>query len=285
MRADIRYNKVIDGEEFARAQQAADRAGFQSPEDIDPEQFYCVQAYERYSDEDHEVWATLVKRRMVTLEEQASDVFLAGVRALGLDKDHVPKVSYVNSQLSKLTGWQSKPVPGYLPAKAFFACLAKRQFPTTVVIRPREFIDYLPEPDIFHDVFGHVPLHCDPVFAEFLQTYGKAALLCEDPVHVERLARLFWFTVEFGLIREKGKVTLYGSGLISSIGESNHALQSDDVDRRPFDMDRVCDTPFEIDHYQPVLYVLESFEQLRDAMNEYAHRVLGEQAAAVGIGT
>ncbi len=284
MRADIRYNNVIDGEEFERAQAAADRAAFQSPEEIDPEQFYCTQMYDRYSEEDHQVWATLVKRRMVTLEEQASEVFLSGVRALGLDEDHVPRVSYVNSQLSRLTGWQSKPVPGYLPAKAFFACLAKRQFPTTIVIRPRELIDYLPEPDIFHDVFGHVPLHCDPVFAEFLQTYGKAALLCEDAVHVERLARLFWFTVEFGLIREKGQVKLYGSGLISSIGESNHALQSDDVDRRPFDMDRVCDTPFEIDHYQPVLYVLESFEQLRDAMNEYAHRVLGQQATAVGIG-
>ena len=275
MRADIRYNNVIDGEEFVRAQAAADAAGDQPADQIDPEMFYVTQRYERYSPADHGVWATLVRRRMETLEKQASEVFLAGVRALGLDRDHVPKVSYVNSRLAQLTGWQSRGVPGYLPAKAFFACLAKRQFPTTIVIRPKEQLEYLPEPDIFHDVFGHVPLHADPVFAEFLQTYGRAALLCQDAYHVERLARLFWFTVEFGLIREHGRIKLYGSGLISSLGESVHALESPDVDRRPFDMERVCETPFEIDHYQGVLYVLESFEQLRDAMNSYAERVLG----------
>ena len=280
MRADIRYNNVIDGEEFVRAQAAADRAAFLAAEEIDTESFYVTQLYDRYTEADHEVWATLVSRRMETLESQASEVFLNGVRQLGLDKDHVPKVEYVNSRLAELTGWQSRGVPGYLPAKAFFACLAKRQFPTTIVIRPKEKLEYLPEPDIFHDVFGHVPLHCDPVFAEFLQTYGQAALKCEDPYHIERLGRLFWFTVEFGLIRERGEVKLYGSGLISSLGESFHALESSDVDRRPFEMDRVCDTPFEIDHYQPVLYVLESFEQLRDSMNEYAEQVLGSGAVA-----
>ncbi len=280
MRADIRYNNVIDGEDFARAQAAADRAASLTADEIDPEQFFCSQHYDRYSEEDHAVWATLVETRLKTLNHQASSVYLNGVRALGLDKDRVPKVEYVNSRLASLTGWQSRGVPGFLPAKAFFACLAQRKFPTTVVIRPREKLDYLPEPDIFHDVFGHVPLHCDPVFAEFLQTYGKAALMCEDPCHIERLGRLFWFTVEFGLIRERGEIKLYGSGIISSIGESFHALESEDVDRRPFDMERVCSTPFEIDHYQPVLYVLESFEQLRDAMNEYAEAVLGSEAMA-----
>jgi phenylalanine-4-hydroxylase len=173
-----------------------------------------------------------------------------------------------------LTGWQSKAVPGYLPAKAFFACLARREFPTTIVIRSRESIDYLPEPDIFHDIFGHVPLHADPIFADFLQTYGKAAVSTDDPSHTERLSRLFWFTVEFGLIREGGRNRLYGSGLISSPGESAHALDSKDVDRRPFDLETVCNTSFEIDHYQPILYVLESFDQLRDAMNTYAQRLL-----------
>lgn len=280
MRADISYNKVIDGKDFDRAQAAADRASHLAAGDIDPEEFFCTQQYDRYTEEDHAVWATLVETRLKTLDAQASEVYLSGVRALGLDKDRVPRVEYVNSQLAKLTGWQSRGVPGFLPAKAFFACLSQRKFPTTVVIRPREKLDYLPEPDIFHDVFGHVPLHCDPVFAEFLQTYGKAALMCEDPYHIERLGRLFWFTVEFGLIRERGEVKLYGSGIISSIGESFHALESADVDRRPFDMERVCETPFEIDHYQPVLYVLESFEQLRDSMNEYAEAVLGSGAMA-----
>jgi phenylalanine-4-hydroxylase len=148
------------------------------------------------------------------------------------------------------------------------------------VIRPKESIDYLPEPDIFHDIFGHVPLHADPTFADFLQTYGKAALLTNDPYHTERLSRLFWFTVEFGLIREGGEIKLYGSGLISSPGESQHALVSPEVDRRPFDLETVCSTSFEIDHYQPILYVLESFEQLRDAMNSYAERLLNDVPAS-----
>ena len=136
-------------------------------------------------------------------------------------------------------------------------------------------MDYLPEPDIFHDVFGHVPLHADPVFADFLQTYGRAALLCNDEEHIKRLGRLFWFTVEFGLIREDSRLKIYGSGLISSHAESDYALNSPKPDRRPFDLERVCETDFEIDHFQPIYYVLESFEQLRDAMNEYATRVLG----------
>ncbi len=278
MRSDINYNRIIDDDEFALAQAAADAAPSMPAALIDPNQFYVRQLYDRYSTENHEVWATLVRKRMETLHDQASDVFIAGLEALQLTKDCVPEVVKVNERLNSLTGWQSKPVPGFLPAKAFFACLANRQFPLTVTIRPLDRLNYLPEPDIFHDVFGHVPLHANPVFADFLQTYGKAALLCEDPYHIERLARLFWFTVEFGLIREGGRVKLYGSGLISSIGESNHALMSEDVDRRAFDLDRVCSTPFQIDHYQPILYVLESFEQLRDAMNEYASEVLGTAA-------
>ena len=133
------------------------------------------------------------------------------------------------------------------------------------------------------DIFGHVPLHAHPTFADFLQTYGKAALTTDDPYHTERLARLFWFTVEFGLIREGGRNRLYGSGLISSPGESKHSLSSPSVDRRPFDLETVCNTSFEIDHFQPILYVLDSFEQLRDAMSTYANRILegkGSKAAA-----
>lgn len=280
MRKDINYNVIIDDAECDRAQAAADRAPKLPASQIDPSKFYVAQHYDRYSAENHEVWATLVRRRMESLKDQASDVFLNGLEVLNLTKDRVPELTDVNARLAPLTGWQSKAVPGYLPAKAFFACLASREFPTTITIRPKELIDYLPEPDIFHDVFGHVPLHADAVFADFLQTYGKAALHCEDPYHVERLARLFWFTVEFGLIRERGEVKLYGSGLISSLGESFHALESPNVDRRPFDLERVCDTHFEIDHYQPILYVLESFEQLRDAMNDYAERVLSETEVA-----
>lgn len=280
MRADINYSDIIDSDEARRAQAAADNAPHQRSSEIDPGMFWVTQDESRYTDENQAVWRELFDRRMQTLDRQASGVFLSGLRAIGLSREKVPLVRGINARLASLTGWESHPVPGYLPAKAFFACLAQRRFPTTITVRPKALIDYLPEPDIFHDIFGHVPLHADPIFADFLQTYGQAALHAESPHHVERLARLFWFTVEFGLIAEDGRTKLYGSGLISSLGESEHALSSPHVDRRSFDLDLVCETPFEIDHYQPILYVLDSFEQLRDAMNGYAERVLEEAGAA-----
>ncbi|MCC5787148.1 MAG: phenylalanine 4-monooxygenase [Phycisphaerales bacterium] len=276
----LRFNKIIVGSEATEAQAAADAAANLPADQIDPEKFFIPQQYERYTPENHEVWRKLFENRIGSMRQQASNVFLAGFDAFGLKADAMPRLEDVNEVLARTTGWKSRAVPGYLPAKAFFACLSTRQFPTTITIRPPDELDYLPEPDIFHDVFGHVPLHADPVFADFLQTYGKAALHANDPVHVERLARLFWFTVEFGLIHEDNRLKIYGSGLMSSIGESTHSLSSPNVDRRPFNLERVCDTPFEIDHYQPILYVLESFEQLRDAMNQYAERVLDE----VGVG-
>jgi phenylalanine-4-hydroxylase len=270
---------MIDGPKGREAQEYANRFGQPGFQDIT--RAYIDQNYAGYTDENQETWRTLYDRQMAYLADHASNVYLSGARSIKLVRDHIPYLEgpkSVNTFLMPLTGWQSKAVPGYLPAKAFFACLARREFPTTIVIRPKESIDYLPEPDIFHDIFGHVPLHADPTFADFLQTYGKAALTTDDPVHTERLARLFWFTVEFGLIREGGKLKLYGSGLISSPGESKHALTAPGVDRRPFDLETVCSTSFEIDHYQPILYVLDSFEQLRDAMDTYANRILSGNA-------
>jgi phenylalanine-4-hydroxylase len=239
-----------------------------------------TQQYDKYTPDDHAVWGELFGKRMEQLHDFGSRVFLDGSKAINLRPDRVPFLKDVNQRLNEFTGWSSHGVPGYLPAKAFFAFLAQRQFLTTVTVRPRSMMNYLPEPDIIHDVFGHVPLHADPVFADFLQTYGKAALHTSDEWHTKRLARLFWFTVEFGLIREDGRLKLYGSGLISSEGEGHHALESKDVDRRPFEMNLVCDTDFEIDHYQPILYVLDSFEQLRDAMQSYAERILNEPVHA-----
>ncbi len=270
---------MIDGPKGREAQEYANRFGEPGFNDIT--RAYIDQNYAGYTEENQETWRTLYDRQMAYLADHASGVYLSGARSIKLVRDHIPYLEgpkSVNTFLMPLTGWQSKAVPGYLPAKAFFACLARREFPTTIVIRPKESIDYLPEPDIFHDIFGHVPLHADPTFADFLQTYGKAALTTDDPVHTERLARLFWFTVEFGLIRENGALKLYGSGLISSPGESKHALDAPGVDRRPFDLETVCSTSFEIDHYQPILYVLDSFEQLRDAMDTYANRILSGNA-------
>lgn len=274
---------MIDGPEGTAAQEYANNFGQPGYDDIT--RVYIGQNYEGYTQENQESWRTLYDRQMGYLSQMASDVYLRGASSIRLVREHIPYLEgpkSINTFLRQLTGWQSRAVPGYLPAKAFFACLARREFPTTIVIRPKESLDYLPEPDIFHDVFGHVPLHADPIFADFLQTYGRAAATTTDAAHVERLARLFWFTVEFGLIREGGKVKLYGSGLISSPSESRHALESSAVDRRPFDLDTVCNTTFEIDHFQPILYVLESFDQLRDAMNSYAQRILSGEPAGMG---
>jgi phenylalanine-4-hydroxylase len=318
MRSDINYNNIIDSDEARQAQAMADQAPNTPANKIDARKFYITQRYEKYTQENHQVWREMFNKRWALLETQVSRTFIEGINVLKLSGERIPllsdtvlsedctiadgtvlkkgtKLEGINRYLGQVSDWASYGVPGYLPAKAFFACLAARQFPTTVLIRPREVMDYLPEPDIFHDVFGHVPLHAHKVFADFLQTYGKAALLCEDPVHIERLGRLFWFTVEFGMIREDGKTKVYGSGIVSSHGESAYSLSGqwekpgrsaepctprDVPEWREFDLDRVCDTPFEIDHYQPIYYVLESFEQLRDAMNSYAERVLGKAAMA-----
>jgi len=274
---------VIDSSEALAANAWAQEAASLPAHLIDIDGMKISQRWERYTEENHRVWGTIFRKRMEQLVRDGSRVFLDGAKAIKLRADTVPRLDVVNAQLESVTGWQSYGVPGYLPPKCFFAWLAKRQFPTTITVRPEDQMDYLPEPDIIHDVFGHVPLHTDPQFADFLQTYGQAALVTDDPVHTERLARLFWFTVEFGLIHEDGRLKLYGSGLISSEGEGHHALYSKDVERREFDLERVCDTAFEIHHYQPILYVLDSFEQLARAMRTYADRLLSiaaESAAA-----
>ncbi len=305
MRADINYNNIIDGEEFERAQAAADAAADLPGDQIDTSRLYVEQQYHKYSEENHRVWKTLWERRREVLEKQASNTYLRGLDAINLVPDRVPllfgkvedpyekgrEIVGINEYLKELTGWASHGVPGYLPAKAFFACLSRREFPSTIVVRPEDKMDYLPEPDIFHDVFGHVPLHADPVFADFLQTYGKAALVAGKE-HTEALARLFWFTVEFGLISEDDRIKIYGSGTISSHSESEYALgapegtggyKNGEIERRPFDLERVINTPFEIDHFQDIVYVLDSFEQLRDAMNDYADRVMEESKSSAGV--
>jgi phenylalanine-4-hydroxylase len=226
----------------------------------------------RYTDEDHRVWATLCARRMEALPHTGSHAFLEGLKLLDLDLERVPRLEAINARLAPLTGFQAVAVHGYLPAREFFECLAQRQFPTTVTLRSMDRLDYIPEPDIFHDVFGHVPLHTDPYLADFLQRFGQAGLAAESEEELTGLSRLFWFTVEFGLIREAGQVRLFGSGLMSSVGESAHAL-SDAVERRDFDLHAVWNQPFEIDHYQPLLFVIDSFEQLFHVMDDRAREL------------
>lgn len=232
---------------------------------LDPT-IFSRQDWDAYTDEQHDVWRILYERRMKDLKETGSRVFLDGAEVIGLRPDEVPNLDEVNRRLEARTGWNAVPVIGFIPARQFFECLAMRRFPTTVIVRRRDQLDYLPEPDIFHDVFGHVPLHADPVFADFLQGFGEVAARAVHDDDVTRMARLFWFTVEFGLIREEGRVKVYGSGLISSHGDAANAL-GPDCDRRPFTLDAVMDQHFEIDRYQDVLFVVDSFDQLFDAVD------------------
>ncbi len=227
------------------------------------------QNWSRYTKEDHAVWQKLFEKRMSELEPTASDVFLNGAELIGLSPTHIPNLQDVNRRLNARTGWNAVPVAGFLPAKQFFASLAKRRFPTTVTIRSMQSLDYVPEPDIFHDVFGHVPLHSDPVFADFLERFGKAAFLATTDEEVEMMARLFWFTVEFGLIDDGSGPKIYGSGLISSAGDAANAL-GPTCDRRPFSLEAVIAQSFHIDRLQDTLFVVNSFDQLFDAVDKVA---------------
>lgn len=240
-----------------------------APPDTD---FFTRQDWRAYTAEDHEVWGILYDRRMRELERTGSRLFLQGAEKIGLRPDRVPDLAEVNRRLDRMTGWNAVPVKGFIPAADFFACLAQRRFPTTVTVRPKSQLDYLPEPDIFHDVFGHVPLHADPVFADFLQRFGAVASRARTDEGVAQMARLFWFTVEFGLVREDGMVKVYGSGLISSHGDAANAL-GPSCDRRSFSLDAVIDQPFEIDRFQDVLFVVEDFRELFEAVAEMEDRL------------
>ena len=234
-------------------------------------EYQVGQDWHAYTTDQHAVWATLYRRRMETLRTTASAAFLKGATAIGLSPGFVPDLNDVNRRLGQLTGWAAVPVSGFLPAPQFFACLAERRFPTTVTVRSAEHLDYVPEPDIFHDVFGHVPLHANPVFADFLQRFGALASSARTPRDTERMARLFWFTVEFGLVQERGDIKVYGSGLISSHGDAANAL-SPRCERRQFSVDAVLEQPFEIDRLQDVLFVIDSFDQLFAAVRMLALR-------------
>jgi phenylalanine-4-hydroxylase len=236
------------------------------------EQYLIEQNWNVYSAEDHEVWEILYERRMKTLQDTGSRMFLDGARTIGLDPDQVPVLQEVNDVLQTLTGWNAAPVNGFLPAREFFLSLAGRRFPTTVIVRSKEQLNYLPEPDIFHDVFGHVPLHAEPVFTDFLQRFGKVASRVKTEDETAQMARLFWFTIKFGLTREDGEIKVYGSGLISSSSDAANAL-GPNCDRRPFSLDAVIEQPFEIDRLQDILFVVESFDQLFAAADEMERRL------------
>lgn len=229
------------------------------------------QEYTAYSEGQHAVWRELVSRRMPQLEQHAAREYLDGFEQIGLHADRIPDLARISDRLQPLTGWRSTPVSGFLPAAAFFEMLATRRFPTTTWLRNRESLEYTPEPDIFHDVFGHVPMHAHPVFADFLQHYGRVCAATTDATVLEKLGRLFWYTVEFGLIRQYDAIKVYGSGLISSHGECCNVLDGHCEVRR-FTLDAVVDTPVKVDEMHHLLFAIESFDEIYEAMREAERR-------------
>jgi phenylalanine-4-hydroxylase len=216
-------------------------------------------------------------------ERYANPHFRKGIDSLRLDPMRIPRLEDVNRFLGPLTGFKARAVSGYIPAFLFFDCLRNREFPTTVTIRRMDALDYLPEPDIFHDVAGHVPMHTDKNFAETLVRFGECAHTAADIVSgirneearvhrltriIKAMARFFWFTIEFGLMRSPQGLRVYGSGLLSSFGEIEHSLMSPKVQRRPIDLETVVNETFEIDHYQPLLFIVDSFDHLFGLVGE-----------------
>ena len=215
-----------------------------------------------YSDEDQAVWRMLVERQTALARRHACDEFLNGLDSLGISAA-IPDFEAINARLLPLTGWRLVGVPGLIPDAAFYDHLANRRFPVTVWIRSRAELDYLVEPDLFHDFFGHVPLLTDPVFADFMQAYGRRAIEAGSE-NMDRLARLYWFTVEFGLIRTAKGIKAYGAGILSSAAEVKHAIEDQGVERLPFDATLAMQRPYEIDKLQPAYFVLDDFRQLLD---------------------
>lgn len=221
-----------------------------------------AQQWERYTPAEHAVWDTLFARQTRLLPGRAARAFLDGISVLALDGGGIPDFRRLSDRLMALTGWQVVAVPGLVPEDVFFDHLANRRFVAGQFIRRADQLDYLEEPDIFHDVFGHVPLLAHPVFADYMQAYGAGGLRSIDYGALHKLARLYWYTVEFGLIREEGALKIYGAGIVSSQGESRFALDDPSPNRLGFDLVRVMRTRYRIDDYQQAYFVIDSFEEL-----------------------
>ncbi|GAB4177925.1 MAG: phenylalanine 4-monooxygenase [Calditrichia bacterium] len=224
--------------------------------------------YPDYSDEEHETWKILYKRQLEILQERASQSFLEGVELMKFPEDRIPALKDVAVVLQKTTDWSIARVPGLLHEQDFFDFLGRRVFASTDYIRARHELDYTPAPDLFHDIFGHTPMITLPSFADFYQEFGKVAARAKGADR-RRLERIYWFTVEFGLIREQGQVKIYGNGILSSYKETLHCL-TDQVEKKPFDLDVMSETEYDVWHLQPLLFVIESFDQLQEEFFAWA---------------
>jgi phenylalanine-4-hydroxylase len=227
--------------------------------------FTIEQDWESYSAEEHDIWRTLFHRQERILQGRACREYLDGLNGLGVAADGIPDFRRLNEILGPTTGWSIVAVPGLVPDAVFFEHLANRRFPSTCFIRTWAQLDYLQEPDVFHDIYGHVPMLMNPIFADYMQAYGEGGLKALRLGALHYLARLYWYTVEFGLIRTPEGLRIYGSGIVSSKGESIYCLEDPAPNRIGFDLMRVMRTEYRIDDFQESYFVIDSFDQLFEA--------------------
>jgi phenylalanine-4-hydroxylase len=234
-----------------------------------------------WTDEENQIWSELYARQVKLLDGRACDQYMRGLDLLGMDEHKVPQLPDVNKVLQETTGWKTAEVPALIPFGEFFRLLANKEFPVATFIRTREEFDYLQEPDIFHELFGHCPLLTNPAFAHFTHVYGKLGLAAskEDRVF---LARLYWFTVEFGLMKTEKGLRIYGGGILSSPGETIYALESEKPERKAFNPIDVLRTPYRIDIMQPIYYILEQADDL-DALADQDIMGMIEEAKKLGL--
>lgn len=225
--------------------------------------YTCAQDYAAYTEAEHDTYHRLYERQCALLPGRASRHFIDALPSLGA-KDRIPRFEKVNERLFKATGWEIVGVPGLIPEVPFFSLLAQRKFPVTDWIRKPEEFEYIVEPDIFHDLFGHVPLLFNPVMADFIQAYGQGGLKAAELGACEMLSRLYWYTVEFGLIREDGGMRAYGAGILSSVGELEYSVNSPQPQRLPLQLERAMRTLYKIDTYQQSYFVIDHMQQLLD---------------------
>ncbi|MEE9373136.1 MAG: phenylalanine 4-monooxygenase [Saprospiraceae bacterium] len=226
-----------------------------------------AQDYSNYTSEDHKVWNLLFSKQIKLISNLASKAYLEGVKKCKFEADRVPNFETINSQLTLATGWKIYVVPGLIDNKPFFQLLSDKQFPATTWLRTMDELEYLEEPDMFHDVFGHVPLLSDSYFCKFLEGLSKLSLqYIENEIAVEYLARLYWYTVEFGLIKEENQLKIYGAGILSSSEESVYSV-SDKPIHKIFDIDEILETPYIKDKLQAQYFVIDSYKQLYNSLN------------------
>ena len=239
-----------------------------------------TQDYDAYTEEDFKVWQLLYERQIANLPRAASREYLEGLKRIHFHSGQIPDFRKTNIFLAELTGWQIHVVPGLIPDDEFFQLMANKRFPASTWLRELRKIDYLEEPDMFHDVFGHVPLLTNRPFVNYLQQLSKIALrYIDDPWAIQLISRIYWFTVEFGLIRENGQVRIYGAGILSSAGETKFSL-SDEATHLDFDVDAILQTPYRKDEFQKQYFVVDSYEQLyhsTDRIEAYLKKEVSHQ--------